>query len=95
MSAGMPLWAADGSPDAAACTIVNVTTASAASITATVTPDTPRCPFLLLWPFSAIEIALRDIRTNISCPLSLWCMPTPGWCVCEPNELVDTCSQPV
>ncbi len=93
MSAGMPLWAADGSPDAAACTIVNVTTASAASITASVTPDTPRC---LLRPFSAFEIALRDIRTNISCPLAsggLWCMPTPGWCVCGPNELVDTCSQ--
>lgn len=58
----MPLCAAEGSPEVAAWMIVRVTTAHAASTTAIVTPDTPRCPLITL---DTDEIAFRDVRTDI------------------------------
>jgi hypothetical protein len=57
----MPLCVAAGSPEVAAWMIVRVTTAQAASTTAIVTPDTPRCPPNVL---VTDEIAFRDVRTD-------------------------------
>ena len=62
MRAGIPLCAADASPEVAACTIVRVTTANAASTTAMVTPEIPHSFFLMP---RTDDITFRDVHTDI------------------------------